>query len=456
VSFINGVKNRVMDQPLVWDTLTTTFFSTVGKGVGFLVPFFIAAWFGVSQETDAFFFVYGLVLFLAGVFANAVESVIVPFITELEAQDGDVASFVGKVMGAGGLIVVLALGAFLLFFLFFLPLILHFSPGGLHLVYVLLWETSLLVLLLTWTSVLSGALNAQKSFSLPAVSPAIRASVALAFIFLFKGYLGIHAVAWGYVVGEFLRMFVLFFGARSKGIVSWFSFSINLDRRLREFLHTASYQAVAMLASGLNPVVDKTMASWLPVGSVSVLHYANRLFMIPVVFFSSGLMVTLLSHWGSRYWEWGIKKLRMDVNKAVKVVAISSLILMIGLVVFSYPLTKLVLAHGSFTVEKVPQVRLVWVCYLVGLPFYLLGVVYSRAHLVLKNTHILMKRALYINLINISFNYVFMKFMGVAGIALSSSIASVCSLLYISVTFYRSSFDSDVEEIGEENSPYNV
>lgn len=87
LGFINEVVDRVRARPLVRDTITTTFLSTIGKAVGFLIPFFIAAWFGVSQETDAFFFVYGLIIFMAGVFANVVESVIVPFVAELRAEE---------------------------------------------------------------------------------------------------------------------------------------------------------------------------------------------------------------------------------------------------------------------------------------------------------------------------------------------------------------------------------
>ena len=42
-----------------------------------------------------------------------------------------------------------------------------------------------------------------------------------------------------------------------------------------------------MVALGLNPVVDKAMASWLGQGSISVLYYAHRLYVIPLVFVSS-------------------------------------------------------------------------------------------------------------------------------------------------------------------------
>jgi len=440
-------KHWAQRKPLVWDTISTTFLSTVGKGVGFLVPFFIAAWFGVSQKTDAFFFAYGLALFLANVFSNVLASITVPFFAEMEDQSRDLQQFTASLMSIGGIIVTLVLGSFLLVSPLFLPFILHLPTEGLHLVNVLLREISPLIILLTWTGILSGALNTQKSFAIPAISPAFRATITLVFIFLFRKPLGIHSIAYGYVLGELIRVLTLFFWAHRKGLVPAFPFRASLDSHMKEFLKTASYQSLAMITSGLKPVVDKTMASWLPVGSLSVLHYADRMYTIPVIFFSSGLMVTILSHWSHRYLNEGSEQLKRDLHKAVKIVALSSLAIIIIFIVFSNPLTKLALYHGAFAKERVSQARLVWICYLLGLPFQLLGILYGRAHSVLKETVVLLKRALLINILNIGFNYILMQYIGVAGIALASSITAVISVLYVSFAFYKNLSSSKREAV---------
>lgn len=103
VGLANKTINGFLSRPLVRDTVTTTFFSTIGKAVGFLVPFFIAAWFGVTGETDAFFFAYGLILFFSMIFAPTVEGVIVPYIAEAKSQSKDVGKFVGRILGVSGL-----------------------------------------------------------------------------------------------------------------------------------------------------------------------------------------------------------------------------------------------------------------------------------------------------------------------------------------------------------------
>ncbi|HDG97046.1 MAG TPA: hypothetical protein ENG73_02565 [Desulfobacterales bacterium] len=438
MSFIKGVKNRVMDQPLVWDTLTTTFFSTVGKGVGFLVPFFIAAWFGVSSETDAFFFAYGLVLFLSGIFAPVVEGVIVPYIAETRARGEDVGRFVGNILGISGIGLLALTGSVLLVIKPVLSVITRFDSQALDLIYWLLVETAPLVILLVWTSVLAGTLNACKKFAFPAISPAFRAIVNLSIIFIFKDALGVHAIALGYVAGEVVRLIIL------AGIIiriKLFKLGLyfQLDSRLREFFRTASYQAMGMVAVGLNPIVDKTMASWLGRGSVSVLYYADRLYIIPVTFMTTGLMATLLSYWSERYYNYesGYQRLNEDVKKTIKVVGFLTLSIMLLLILFHQPIVNLAFGRGAFALEKLPEVGWVWVCYLLGFVPYIVGRLFVRVHLVLKNTKTLLHCALYSNLLNIFLNYILMRFLSVAGIALSTSVISVFSLLFLAFTFNR-------------------
>jgi len=249
-------------RPLVRDTVKTTIWSSVGKGIGFLVPFFIAAWFGASDKTDAFFFAYGLILFLSGIFAPVVQNVIVPYIAEARAKDEDVGRFVGCILAFSGIGLVVLSGLFILLVKPILFVITRFDEQTLRLIYQLLIETAPLIILLVWTSVLAGALNTYKRFVFPAVSPAFRAVVNLIVIFAFKDVYGIHSIALGYVVGELIRLAILFVVIKRLNLFK-LRLSFQLGHELWEFFKTASYLIIGTAAIGLNPFVDKIMASWL-------------------------------------------------------------------------------------------------------------------------------------------------------------------------------------------------
>jgi len=420
---VNKILNFYV-RPLVRDTVNTTVLSTVGKTVGFLVPFFIAAWFGVSSETDAFFFAYGLILFLAGIFAPVVESVIVPYIAEARSKNEDIGRFVGNILGIGSVGLVVLTVLLLLFVKPILSVITRFDEQTLRLIYRILVETSPLIILLVWTSVLAGTLNAYKKFAFPAISPAFRAIVNLIIIFTFKDRYGVHSIAFGYVAGELVRLTILLIVANRLDLFK-LRLSFQFKSKLVEFLKTASYQIIGMAAVGLNPFVDKTMATWIGKGSVSILHYADRLYMIPVTFMTTGLMVTLLSHWSQRYAEKGIQRLRNDVKKAAKVVTFITLPIAIVLILFHKPIVKLAFGRGTFDQALLSEVGYVWICYLFGFVSYVIARVYVRGLLVIRKTKSILIVSVVKNLSNILLNWIFMSIWQVKGIALATSFVSL-------------------------------
>ncbi len=420
-----------LGRELVKDTIWTTIFSTIGKSVGFLIPFFIAAWFGVSAKTDAFFFAYGLIILLATIFSPAAESIIVPFVTEMKTKGEDVGVFVGKILGmsAVGLCALSAL--FLLIIKPCLAFATRFSPEGLHLIFIIFLESIPLVLLLVWTSILSGSLNAYKVFSIPALSPALRAVVTLCFIFIFKETLGVHAIALGYVMGEIFRLGILLI-ILSKLNLFRLKLSIRSEKRIIEFFRTSSYQIAGMSMLVFTPIINKTMASWLGEGYVSLLEYADRLYIIPITFISSGLMVTLLSYWSENYYIKGKEKLKRDIYKAAKVVGGISLLITFFFLTTKSFLVETVYGYGKFPQDQLSNIETIFFIYLFGLTPYFLSQVYVRAFLVRKHTKVLLFTALLKIVATIICNLIFMRILGIYGIALATSTVSFLSFLFMS------------------------
>ena len=135
--------------------------------------------------------------------------------------------------------------------------------------------------------------------------------------------MGVHAIAWGYVAGEIFRLFVLFVMLKKLAIFH-LKLSIGWEPKFVEFFKTSSYQIIGMSMLAFTPIINKTMASWLGPGNVSLLEYADRLYMIPITLLTSGLIVTLLAHWSERYQAGGEERLKNDVLKAVKVVRLDT------------------------------------------------------------------------------------------------------------------------------------
>ena len=433
---ISKVLKHLRGKPIVRDAITTTILSIIGKGVGFLIPFFIAAWFGVSSETDSFFFAFGLILFLAQMFSPSVESVIVPFIAGAIAKKEDVGEFLGKTLGisAVGLSVITVL--FLIAAKPILSVFTKFSPDELSLIQTILFETAPLVVLLVWTALLSGTLNAYKIFSIPALSPAFRAIITIGFIFALKDIIGVHAIALGYVAGETVRLIILFLFLKRLRLFR-LKFSITWEKRFSQFFRTSSYQVIGMSVLAFTPIINQTMASWLGTGNVSLLEYANRLYMIPTTLMASGLMVIILSHWSTEYQTGGEDVLKKNVVKAVRVVGTGGLILTISLFLTKDYLIRLAYGYGKFPKEQMHEVARIFGFFLLGLTPYLIALLYSRAFLTRKNTKVLLLAAMVMVSGTIVFNLIFMRIMDIEGIALAASIVAFISLIVLAFLFHR-------------------
>lgn len=440
---IKDAVRRLVSSALIRESFTTTLWNLVGKAVGFVIPLAIAAWYGVTAGTDAFFFSYGLVQFLCNIFGPVGRATLVPFIADIRNQeDEDVDRFVGRAFAAVTIVVVIVLAVFLGVLKFALPLVTDFSGDVRDLTYTLILETSPLVVLLTWTAIITGVMNAYRRFSLPAVSPAFRAVVALALIFALKGRLGLHAVPLGYVAGEAVRVVILF--ASMERLTSVRTGLRDMlpewSERVRSFLGVALFQNVGLLATSLNPVVDRTMASWLRSGSVSVLYYADRLYFIPVSLMFTGVMVVVRSHWSEDHYG-GDGALRSNLGDALRLGTLLTMPLAVVLILISLPATDLLFGRGEFPAEKLPLVASTWRLYLAGLVPHVLRLLYIQAFLTLKDTRTTMMTALCMNALNVAFNYGLMWRFGAPGIALSTTLCNVFALVFLQWRFSRKELD---------------
>jgi putative peptidoglycan lipid II flippase len=412
----------------VRDAVSATGFNLVGKSAGYLVPFFIASWFGVSPATDAFFFSYGIVLFLAGAFSPLME-IIVPHAAELRRDGGDLSGFMNRLLGTSTVILGLGLTAFLLLGLPCIPLVTRFDSETSVLTVRLLLEFAPVVMLLFWTTLLSGYLNSVRQFALPALAPGVRAAINLGFVYLLKDRFGVHALVLGYLLGECVRVALLAISI-ARTVPFRFRPSFRQDRRLRTFYQTAFHATVSMVWVLLNQVVDSSMASWLGSGSVTVLQYAGNLYNIPANLFSGGILTVLLAHWSEHYTGTGDIVFRDELRRDIRNIFWLALPVGAAFILLSRPLSRLLLGHGAFDITRSNLVASVWSAYLIGFPFQVLAQLYIKGLLVLRQTKTLIWGAFYSVFLNVLGNLVFMHWLGETGIALATSCTTVFSAWY--------------------------
>jgi putative peptidoglycan lipid II flippase len=394
----------------------------------------VARWFGAADALDAFYVALVLPTYLMTVVGDTFNAAFIPTYIEVREKEGaqaaerllsSIAAFDLAVL-IGAAIVLALLHTWLL------PLLgSSFGPKKLAL------TGSLFFMLLVWlslgglNSLWRAALNARGHFALTALVPALTPLVVLVLLVIAGSIWGVYALAIGTIVGVCAELaltgYALSIGGGA-GLLPWWH---GFDSSVRKVLGQYAPLVAGGVLMASTVLVDQAMAAMLGKGSVSALNYANKLVGIPlnlgiysvsIVVFPTFSLLTAKEDWPG---------LRRALKFYSFLLAIITIPLTLALCFFSKPLVGLLFHGGAFTEQDVQLVGRVAALLCIQVPFYSIGVLYVRAISALKRNQILMWGTTISVVINVVLNYLFMKVLGLPGIALSTSAVYAISCFYL-------------------------
>ncbi len=420
--------SKLRHSSVLYNGILTTALITIGKGIGFVIPIFVAWLFGVTAETDAFFFAYGVIFFLSNIFSMTGESVLVPFIAEIKTDHKKSGLFVGNILATSA-VILLPVTVFALILLWFLlPIIADFAPQSNALIFKLLLEISPMVLLTFWASVFNGTLNAHGIYWLPAISSGLRGTIVILFAFLASRTAGIHSLTLGYLAAEVVRVILSGLWVYRKNLLQ-FHISFQFDAHVRKFFKTSFYYVIGSASIGFNPIIDRVFASYAGLGGVTLLEYSRNVFYAVIGVISSGFFTVILSDWSQRFYQGHPDQVRREVIDGVKIVSFVAVLATLALFPSSFLVINLIYGRNISAPSVESASHILRIFSLALLPV-LLSSYFSQGHLVIKNTPVLMQTALITNVSSLLFNLILFPLMGLQGLALS------VVLIYILATWW--------------------
>ena len=397
----------------------------------------VARWFGLSDAVDAFLIAYLLPSFLVNLVAGSFSPAMIPTFIQVREGEGEEAaqrlfsSFM--VISVGLLVGISALVG--IFAPYFLPILgSGFSPAKLmltrQLLYALLPFIALSGLAVTWT----GILNAGERFGLPALSLILNPLSAICSLLLLGRRWGIFALVAGTVAGVALQAAVLGWMLSQRGVrlePRWHGFDPNLRRVIGQY---APMLACALLM-GSSDLVNQSMAAMLEPGSVAAMNYGRKVVSLFIVIGATPLSTAALPYFSqmvaSRDWS-GCRKTLTTYSRSIVLVTVP---LTLALVAFSHPLVKILFQRGAFTAADTNVVSRVQAFLSLQIPFYVLANLGVRLVSAMKRNAVLMVIAGANMVVNVILNLILMRYAGVAGIALATSLVYLvsCVLVYASI-----------------------
>lgn len=399
----------------------------------------VAYQFGAGDQLDAFLMAFLIPSFAINLIGGSLNAALIPTYIHVRNEEGRAAATDLYASVLTGSVVLLSLASVVLFALgpFLLRAVaLEFSEEKFALT-VSLFNILLPCLLLSGLATTWGAiLNAHEQFSLAAIAPAIMAFVTVLALLALTHSVNIHALAIGAVAGAVCHAALLGWGVVREGVRLLPGWS-----GVTPALKTVWNQYAPMIAGagliGSTEVIGQIMAASLGSGSVSILSYGNKIPMLLLGVGSMAASTAVLPYFSqmvaARQWT----EIRQTLLTYARLIAAITIPLTVVLVTFSEPIIEILFQRGAFTAADTHQAAWVQSLALLQITPFALGVLAVRLLSSLKANHILMWSSAISLVLSIVLNYLFMQRLGVAGIAMATSVMYLVSMCFLYVMVFR-------------------
>jgi putative peptidoglycan lipid II flippase len=184
-------------------------------------------------------------------------------------------------------------------------------------------------------------------------------------------------------------------------------------------------------------IIDQAMAATLGAGSVSVLSYANKIVAFTLGIATMALGTAVLPHFSRMVALNDHRGLRHTLKTYSRLILLAAIAFTAIFIYFSEPLVRLLFQRGAFTAADTHLVGNVQALYLLQVPFYIMSIMIVRLISSLQANNILMWGAVISLAVKVILNYAFMQWLGVGGIALSTSAVYGVSFGYLLLALLR-------------------
>lgn len=421
--------------------ITVGGFTLVSRVVGFLRECVMAFCLGAGIYTDALLVALRLANTFRRIFAEgAFNSSFLPRFSKILNNEGKESANV--VFSDVFVALVLMLSALCSIVLVFYPSILSVILSGFDVLSEKFQITVVLgricfpyILLISIASLFAGVLNSIEKFALPAALHSVLSLFTMSGMLL--GYfLDFHQpdivrlVAICVLLAGIMQSLILFASVKRNGFCITFQLQCWSDN-VRDILRNMIPGIIGAGVWQLNLLVDTTISSYLPVGTITCMSLADRLNQFPLgtlgVALSTALLPILSKYIGCRNFKEAIKELERGLVLAFFLTLFATVFFM----ALSEPTVAVAFQRGLFGVDRVRITADALMGLSLGLPAYIVTKVFSAVYFACGDT----KRPVIFGAISVFLNVIFLvvlvPFWKYFGLALCTSLSAVSNALML-------------------------
>jgi putative peptidoglycan lipid II flippase len=413
-----------------------TFLSRI---LGFIRDTLTAIIMGAGPLADAFFVALKLPNLFRRISAEGAFSVaFIPLFSESIEKDGKEASLAMSRNMMGFMVLILC--AFVGLGLAAMPFIIRaiapgFEVGGER--YATAWALSCItfpyLLFISMAALLGGVMNSVGRFGVYAFLPSLF-NVCLIGVLVFNDIISntpAEALAIGVLIAGIVQFLWIFIYAGRHGWLVYPTWPRLTPKAKKLFI----LMLPGILGAGvyhLNIFADMIIASFLEAGSISYLYYADRLQQLPLGVVGIAVGTALLPMLSRSLVAKNHDQANQYFNRSIEACLFFALPAAVALMLAAKPIIASLFNYGEFTSYDTRITSMVLTCYALGLPFYIVAKVFQSACFAHQDTKTPVKISMICAVTNIIFGVILSQYIGVAGIALATSLSGIIqiALLY--------------------------
>lgn len=389
----------------------------------------VAALYGRSDSMDAFLAALLIPNLLVNLIAESMNQALIPTLIRVRLLEGHAraqqllsSATLWLCLLLAGAAAVMAASARAV-----VPLIAwNFAPAKLDLAIRLFYALLPCVVLGGIAANCTAVLNTRDRFALPALAPALIPLATVAGAIALHHVLGIWALAIATVAGFALHAAVMALSMPSQG----YAFRLHwhgMNEPTREVAHQYGPVFLSSIVASGGLLVDQAMAARLPAGSVSALVFAGRFIAVATSLLAGAVSCALTPAFSTLVARRDWNACRATLGAWVRRTALVSAPIAALLIAASRPLVRLTLQHGAFAARDTAVVAPVLAMYALQIPFFVVSRVHYRFIVAMRRTDIVFYCGAINLALDVVLNLILMRLMGIAGIALATSLWTICT-----------------------------
>ncbi|WP_147819644.1 murein biosynthesis integral membrane protein MurJ [Salidesulfovibrio onnuriiensis] len=410
----------------------------VSRVLGFVRDVIVAFALGAGLFADAFFVAFRIPNLLRRLFGEgSLTMAFIPVFSRLREEEGEEAA---RAMARSAMVwLALILGGItLLAELTAGPITTAIAPGFLDNPEQFAVTVDLVricfpyVIFICGVALCMGILNASDRFLAPAMAPTVLnlALIGAALAGYYAGWNVAYSMAFGVLIGGFFQFLMQQPALRGIGF-SWrgpWSLANPGVRRMGLLMLPTVFGAAVYQ---LNILLGTLLASFLPVGSVSYLYYADRLVQFPLGVFGIAVSTAALPSLARLAAKGEMEEFGAALKTALGLTLFIALPSAAGLLALAKPVIGLLFQRGAFSPDAVNATATALVAYSVGLPFIALSRPLVAGFYALEDTRTPVRIAVFCLVANIGLGAWLMFPLKHVGLALAVSVSSFLNFVFL-------------------------